>query len=162
MNKEDIIKILEQQLKATNDLKSEHDKEIKRSRKTIQDLIQANKSLQEQSERLWKQIQDIKNNSNTIPLGLVEKIEPDISLGEIGVALNNASYFCTEEPGPILRSSNFMPMSFACANNTIMNAPGNGLSQLSCNSLDNYKKKITVKDKTYTVDLKTNKVEEID
>lgn len=52
---------LEQQLEAVNTIKQENDKEIKRCRKIIQEKIKANESLQNLSNKLYKQIQEIKN-----------------------------------------------------------------------------------------------------
>ena len=95
MQKEELLQSLKQQLESTNIIKQANDKEIKRCRTRIQELELANKPLQQQSDRIYKQIQTIESPSGNITLNSafmnsIAEINPEITVSQLSANINNA------------------------------------------------------------------------
>lgn len=120
---QDQLQQLYSQLEATNTIKQANDKEIKRCRQRIQELESANKPLQAQSEKIWKQIKDLESFQ-----------EPAITLNSLQTFANNC---------PNLTVSQFANMCSTnlewYSNNTNKGFLNLDLSFANGNNLDNKK-----------------------
>lgn len=146
MTKEELLLTLKQQLNTTNMLKQEQDKEIKRCRKTMHALQLSNKSLQDQSEKLWKQIQDIEKDElvlSSSTINTINSVMTDVEVADLNEAYTSMTYINA--------------LDSICKSSYSDSAQINSVQGSVCG----LKKQFTIKDKTFVIDYVSGEVEDI-